>query len=344
MSRILTGLRANNGMHLGNYLGGILPMVKFANNLTNQDELFMFVPDLHSFTTPIDHQKLYQNSLDNIKTYIAAGINTSNPNILLYRQSRVRGHTELAWILACFCYMGEASRMTQFKEKSGGKSSSVSVGLFTYPILMAADILLYQAPWVPVGEDQFQHLELARDLAIRMNNKFEKNTQKPLFEVPKTPQEQLKFMNLDEGIRIRSLSNPTKKMSKSEDDLKGKIDLTDKPEIAVKKIMSATTDSLECISFDWQNQPGITNLLQLAYLLSGKSKAEIISLYEGQNQYGPLKKYVADLVYTFLSNYQQKVALISDKEVEDLLFINEEKANIEAQKTLKIVQKAVGLY
>jgi tryptophanyl-tRNA synthetase len=336
--RILTGLQANSTLHIGNYLGGILPMVQLQKSLEEGDQMFMFVPNLHSFTLPTDHSKLYQQTLDNVRYYMAAGIDVENPNTFLYRQSAISAHSELAWILSCFSYMGEMNRMTQFKDKSGGHEN-VSVGLFTYPILMAADILLYGAEYVPVGDDQKQHLELARDIAIRMNNRFEQ----PLFIVPKAWNDQLKFREQSEGIRIRSLSNPEKKMSKSVADPKGTILLTDTPQEARKKIMSATTDNEANIRWDWQHQPGITNLLQLNYLLSGNTKDEVVNRWTGETMYGPLKQETADLVERFLLNIQMNIANISNQEVENVLVRGEEKAKTYAARTLVAVQKSLGL-
>ena len=169
---ILTGVRSNEEPTLGNYLGAFVPMVEMQRKYAGEYQINMFVPDLHSFTTPIDHASLYQNTLTNLKYFIAAGLDMTNPDTFIYRQSYIPAHSELTWILDCFTYMGEMSRMTQFKEKSNEHNESVTVGLFNYPVLMAADILLYNAEYVPVGEDQFQHLEIARDIATRFNNKF----------------------------------------------------------------------------------------------------------------------------------------------------------------------------
>jgi tryptophanyl-tRNA synthetase len=336
--RILTGLQANSTLHIGNYLGGILPMVQLQKSLQDGDQMFMFVPNLHSFTLPIDHSKLYQQTLDNVRYYMAAGINVKNPNTFLYRQSAISAHSELAWILSCFTYMGEMNRMTQFKDKSE-KTENVSVGLFTYPILMAADIFLYGADFVPVGDDQKQHLELARDIAIRMNNRFEQS----IFTVPKAWDDQLKFRSQTEGIRIRSLSNPEKKMSKSVSDPKGTILLTDTPQEARKKIMSATTDNEANIVWNWNNQPGITNLLQLFILLSGQSKETVLLAWQGNTMYGPLKEKVADLVADFLTEIQKNVSQITNEEVETVLTQGEAKAKIYASQTLESVQKTLGL-
>jgi len=169
---ILTGIRSNEEPTLANYLGAFLPMVNMQREFAGDYQINMFVPDLHSFTTPIDHSALYRNTLNNLKYFIAAGLDLNNPDTYIYRQSYIPAHSELTWILDCFTYVGEMSRMTQFKEKSAEHSESVTVGLFNYPVLMAADILLYDTEYVPVGEDQFQHLEITRDIAERFNNKF----------------------------------------------------------------------------------------------------------------------------------------------------------------------------
>jgi tryptophanyl-tRNA synthetase len=340
--RILTGLQANSTLHIGNYVGAILPMVKAQKELGIEDKFFMFVPDLHSFTLPIDHETFYQQILDNVKVYLAAGIDPNQTNTLLYRQSFVPAHSELAWILSCFSHFGEMSRMTQFKDKSE-KHDVVTVGLFTYPILMAADILLYGAEYIPLGDDQKQHIEIARDIAIRMNNKFEKQFPDGLFTPPKAWKDQLEFMGVDEGIRIRSLTNPEKKMSKSVSDPKGTILLTDTPQEAAKKIMSAQTDTVGEIHWDWQNQPGITNLLQLHYLFGSETKDETIIKWTGHTRYGDLKKEVADRVEAFLLEIQGKIRQVSDVEVENILKLGETKANEIANQTLTRVQKALGL-
>jgi tryptophanyl-tRNA synthetase len=206
---ILTGVRSNDEPTLGNYLGAFVPMVRLQREHAGEFQVNMFVPDLHSFTTPVDHTSLYERTLKNLKYFVAAGLDLDNEDTYLYRQSFVPAHSELTWILDCFTYMGEMSRMTQFKEKSASEDN-VSVGLFNYPVLMAADILLYGAKWVPVGDDQKQHLEITRDIATRMNNKFGE-----LFTVPAEWTKQLAFASLDSGVRIRSLTSPEKKMSKS---------------------------------------------------------------------------------------------------------------------------------
>lgn len=334
---ILTGIRSNEEPTLGNYLGAFVPMVQLQQHYAGRYQLNMFVPDLHSFTTPIDHTTLYENTLTNLKYFIAAGLDITDEHTFLYRQSFIPAHSELTWILDCFTGFGEMSRMTQFKEKSAD-NNNVTVGLFNYPVLMAADILLYNARWVPVGEDQFQHLEITRDIALRMNHKFGE-----LFTVPESTAKQTAFIQRDTGLRIRSLTNPEKKMSKSSNDQKSKINLADTPAQARKKIMAATTDSLGVINFDWQRQPGITNLLQLLAILTNRPQAEVNTEWVGQTQYGPLKRAVAEAVATFLTDFQTRLAGISDETLLATLERSERAMNEVASITLLRVQKAVGL-
>ena len=339
MDTILTGVRVNEEPTIGNFLGAYTPMINLAKEHPGA-QINFFVPDLHSFTTPIDHGKLYAQTIKGIKYYMAAGLDTNNPNVHIYRQSRVPAHAELCWILDCFTPYGEASRMTQFKEKGAEHPDAVTVGLFNYPILMAADILLYDAKYVPLGEDQFQHLELARNIAIRMNNKFDQE----LFTLPAPEKEQVKFMHLENGIRIRSLTDPTKKMSKSAENEKSKILLCDDPNVAAKKIMSATTDSEGVIRFDMINQPGISNLLTIESLLANRNIQDVIADWAGQTSYGDLKRKVAESVMHFLADFQDRVAAISDEDVENVLKKGEKYANNVANKKLRQVQTAVGLY
>lgn len=335
---ILTGIRSNEEPTLGNFLGAFVPIIDMQHRYAGEYQINMFVPDLHSFTTPIDHSQLYRNTLNNLKYFVAAGLDLTNDDTFLYRQSYIPAHSELTWILDCFTYMGEMSRMTQFKEKSQTNGESVTVGLFNYPVLMAADILLYNAAHVPVGEDQFQHLEIARDIASRFNNKFG-----DVFTIPVATKDQMSFIQRDAGLRIRNLSDPTKKMSKSSPDEKSKILLTDSPELARKKIMSATTDSKANIQFDWNEQPGVASLLQILALLSGRSQVEVNAEWAGQERYGDFKKAVADQVAEFLENFQQKLAAISDAELLKKLESSEKAMNSTANETLLRAQQAVGL-
>lgn len=334
---ILTGLRSNSEFHLGNYLGAIMPMVELQKKHVGKYQINMFVPDLHSFTTPIDHGNLYNNTLENLKYFMAAGLDITNEDTFIYRQSYIPAHSELTWILDCFSYFGELSRMTQFKEKSEGQAN-VSVGLFHYPVLMAADILLYGAKWVPVGEDQRQHVEFARDLAMRMNNKFGN-----LFVVPEDNAKQAEFAGRTEPVRIRSLRNPEKKMSKSVDDPAGTIVLTDNPFDAEQKIMAATTDSENAIHYDWEKQPGITNLLQILALLKDRPQHEVTKEWEGNSRYGELKTAVAEAVKDFLTNLQQKFADVNQDQLLQKLEADEAAMSSVANTTLERVQQAVGL-
>lgn len=334
---ILTGVRSNDEPTLGNYLGAFVPMVRLQREKAGDYQLNMFVPDLHSFTTPIDHDTLYERTLKNLKYFVAAGLDIENPDTFIYRQSYVSAHSELTWILDCFTYMGEMSRMTQFKEKSSDEAN-VSVGLFNYPVLMAADILLYGARYVPVGDDQKQHLEITRDIAVRMNNKFGE-----LFTVPEDWKHQLDFASLDSGVRIRSLANPEKKMSKSIEDPRGTILLSDDPTDAAKKVMSATTDSVGEIHFGWDNQPGVTNLLQILALLTDRDQAHVNAEWEGKTSYGDLKKTVADTVQNFLTTFRERYNSVNEEQLLAKLQQDEAAMQNVAGRTLLKVQQAVGL-
>ena len=382
---ILTGLRTNAGYHLGNYLGAILPMVRLQQEHLGEYQINMFAPDLHSFTTEIEYGKLYQQTMENLKVFVAAGMPIDHPDFYLYRQSYIPAHSELTVILNNFAYFGELSRMTQFKDKGGrsslknkvlelkklgeelasvpdefgpdwqeyenelydllehtlGVQKSVTLGLFDYPALMAADILLYGASYVPVGDDQRQHLELTRDIAIRMNNKFKDRGLE--FVVPKDWNKQLVFSHRLEGARIRSLRNPEKKMSKSVEDPSGTILLTDSPEEAEKKVMRAETDALGSIQWDWDKQPGITNLLQIYELLSGKTHDDVLGEWENKERYGDLKKVVAEHVSVFLHEFQMNLANVDESELKKKLEESEKLMTETAQQTLRKVQKAVGL-
>ena len=384
---ILTGIRANNDLHIGNYFGAMLPTIDMATKRSNEYEINMFIPDLHSFTTPIDHSLLFDSIMNNARVYVAAGLPLDNDNIHLYRQSYVPAHSELAWILDCFTGFGEMSRMTQFKDKSGvtdvseavdavlqrydeqydmnsivrykdirgsmklyaatfdgfNKTSPISVGLFNYPVLMAADILLYGATYVPVGDDQTQHLEFTRDIAQRMNHKFGE-----LFTVPEPVVKQHEFFGKDQGLRIKDLIDPSKKMSKSDDTGRGVIFLSDSPEVAKKKIMGATTDGLARVNYDKTSQPGISNLLEILTLVrqaNGRETTleEVCDEFTGMERYGDFKKIVADEMARFLENFQAKLSAVSDDEILDKLEKSELAMNTVAKETLLRVQKAIGL-
>jgi tryptophanyl-tRNA synthetase len=379
---ILTGIRSNDEPTIGNYLGAILPMVELQRKYAGDYQVNMFVPDLHSFTTPIDHAVLYGNTIKNLKYFVAAGLDITNPDTFIYRQSFVPAHSELTWILDCFTGFGELSRMTQFKEKGGQKlnkenaidlaeriksevnlfvsdeqarikvdsaitstvydfsrdGSEVTAGLFNYPVLMAADILLYGAKYVPVGDDQKQHLELTRDVALRMNHKFG-----DVFLVPEDWKTQLAFAQRDNGVRIRSLRNPEKKMSKSVSDPSGTILMSDDPGEAAKKIMRAETDSLARIDFDFETQPGISNLLQILALLSGRPQHEVNAEWKGKERYGDLKTATAASVEAFLRDFQATYHAVDEAALVAKLESSELAMRDVANATLLRVQRAVGL-
>ena len=335
MKTILTGIRVNSEMTLGNFLGALLPMVRLANKHNKTHHVNIFIPDLHTIISSVDGS-LQANLLQEIKYYLAAGLQI-NQNVHIYRQSYVPAHSELAWLLNCVTTMGELGRMIQYKEKRG-QENSTNVGIFDYPVLMAADILLYDAVYVPVGEDQFQHVELTRDIAMRFNHRFGN-----IFTLPATTSEQVKFMGLEQGIRIRDLRTPEKKMSKSAENPNSKIMLTDDPKTAAKKIMSATTDSVGKIQFDMFNQPGISNLLQIEALITDTPLDVVISTWAGQTSYGDLKRKVADSTTQFLSDLQSQVSNISDQKVYELLSQGEIYANNVASQKLQKVQTAFSL-
>lgn len=335
MKTILTGLRVNSDLHIGHYLGVLTHMARLSNQRNKDHHVNFFIPDLHSIISEIDGS-LPDNIIRNVKYYLAAGL-TLSENVHIYRQSHVPAHSELCWILNCFASMGELNRMTQYKEKSQGQAA-VNVGIFDYPVLMAADILLYDTTYVPVGEDQFQHIELTRNLAIRFNNKFGE-----IFTVPAKTADQAKFMGTENGIRIRDLLNPEKKMSKSTHSENSKIMLDDDPAKAAKKIMSATTDSEGKIRFDMFNQPGISNLMQIEALIHNRPLQDVIGEWSGQTQYGALKQKVATSVSDMLTELQARLKTISDAEVLTILETGEKYANQVANQKIHAVQTAIGL-
>ncbi|RYX78852.1 tryptophan--tRNA ligase [bacterium] len=336
---ILTGVRSNENPTLGNYFGAILPLIDMAKRRSDEYSVNIFVPDLHSFTTPINHDQLFDQTIYNIKVFIASGFPLDNDQLRIYRQSFIPAHSEMTWILDCFTGVGEMQRMTQFKDKSTGLGDErTSIGLFNYPVLMAADILLYNAIYVPVGDDQSQHLEFTRDIAERMNNRFG-----DLFTIPEPVRKQHEFFGKGQGLRIMDLQNPTKKMSKSDESGKGVIFLRDDPELAVKKIMGATTDDLANITFDRQNQPGIANLLEILSLLRGTPLDQVVAEFEGQSGYGDFKKVVAAETRDFLIQFQAALAAIDDATVFTKLEVSERSMSEVANATLLRAQQAVGL-
>ena len=286
MKRILTGLQPSGELTLGSLIGGISGSIK------NQDmyDSYIFVPDLHAITVDQDPKLLHERIRKNVALYIACGVDPNKNTI--YIQSENLYHANLSWILECTTYMGEASRMTQFKEKSRNKEN-ISVGLFTYPILMASDILLYSPDLVPTGIDQKQHVELARDIANRFNNKYGET-----FKIPEP-------MIPEVGAKIKDLQDPTKKMSKSSDNPKGIIYLLDEEPVIRKKIMSAVTDSEGKVYYDENLKPGISNLLTIYSSLKEISIKEAEEHFKDYN-YGSLKTEVADVVVEVLNNIQNK--------------------------------------
>ncbi len=325
MDHILSGIKPTGQLTLGNYIGAINKFVK----LQDSGESFLFIADLHALTLPIEPEVLRTNSRDLAAFYLAAGLDPNKSNIFL--QSDVSAHAELAIILQNYLYMGELSRMTQFKDKSSKmKEEAIGLGLFAYPVLMAADIVLYDSKVIPVGEDQVQHVELARDLVKRFNNRYGDVLVMPRAEVNKV------------GARIMSLSDPTKKMSKS--DPKGDIYLKDDPAVMRKKIMSAVTDMEAHVHYDPEKQPGISNLMTILSCLTGKSFDEIEKEFEGKG-YGDFKRAVADAVVNTLEPLQQRAkAIIESGEVDKVLEKGAKRANEIASQVLARVQKAIGLY
>lgn len=325
MDHILSGIKPTGQLTLGNYIGAINKFVK----LQDKGESFLFIADLHALTLPIDPEVLRTNSRDLAAFYLAAGLDPNKSNIFL--QSDVSAHAELAIILQNYLYMGELSRMTQFKDKASKmKEEAIGLGLFAYPVLMAADIVLYDSKVIPVGEDQVQHVELARDLVKRFNNRYGEVLVMPKAEVNKV------------GARIMSLSDPTKKMSKS--DPKGDIYLKDEPAVIRKKIMSAVTDMEAHVHYDPEKQPGISNLMVIMSSLNGKSFEEIEKEFEGKG-YGDFKRAVADVVCAEMEALQSKYReVISSGLVDKVLEKGAARANEVATKVLARVQKAVGLY
>jgi tryptophanyl-tRNA synthetase len=336
---VLTGLRANNDLTFGNYFGGILPTVEVATKQSDAYQVNLFVPDLHSFTTSVDFSSLQKQIRHNLRIFVAAGLPLDDDNVFLYRQSYIPAHSELTWILDCFASVGELNRMTQFKDKTSKIGHDrVSMGLFNYPVLMAADILLYNSSYVPVGDDQTQHLEFTRDIAERMNNKFG-----DLFVIPEPVKKQHEFFSKDQGLRIMDLHDPTKKMSKSDDSGKGVIFLNDDPEISAQKIMAATTDTYATIQFNRETQPGISNLLEILSLLTHRPVEAVAAEWRGKSQYGEFKKVVAAELTAFLTNFQDKLSQVDDEMITQKLENSEQQLAITANDTLLRVQKAIGI-
>ncbi len=325
MARILSGIKPTGQLTLGNYIGAIKNFAR----VQHDGETFIFIADLHALTLPIDPKTLRNNSRDIAAYYLAAGLDPKTTTIFL--QSSVHEHSELAIILQNYLYMGELSRMTQYKDKTQKMdNNAIGLGLFAYPVLMAADIVLYDAPRIPVGEDQVQHVELARDLVKRFNNRYGDVLVMPKAEVTKV------------GKRIMSLSDPTKKMSKS--DPKGDIYLSDDLKTMRKKIMSAVTDLGHEVKYDVVNKPGISNLMTIYSALTNKTMEEIEQEFANKG-YGDFKRSVADALINemepFKARYEQ---IINSGIVDEVLKEGQIRASKAAKETLKRVQQAVGLY
>ncbi len=327
---IITGIQPTNKITLGNYFGAIKPLIK----LQEKYHIYAFVADLHSITTTFDAKTLPNNIKNVILTYLSAGIDESKVKIFV--QSEIPAHTELAHVLLCHTTIGELKRMTQFKDKSSKLSASngteyIPTGLLIYPTLMAADILLYDSDYVATGSDQKQHIELARNIANRFNNKYGKTFNVPEPLIP------------ERGSRIMDLLDPSVKMSKSNKNEKGTIFLLDNPEVSIKKIMSAKTDSLNKVNFDVKNQPGVSNLLTIYSCLSNEKIETIVKKYEGKN-YGEFKKDLASLLKQFLIEFQEKFNKNNKNfsKISKMLTTNTNKFNEIASKKIDEVYKKIG--
>lgn len=322
---MVSGIQPTNHLTLGNYLGALKNWVK----LQKEYECYFFAVDLHAITVRQEPRDFSENTFFALATYLAAGIDPSSAAI--YPQSHVRQHAELAWILNCYCYMGELSRMTQYKEKSARAGESIPVGIFTYPALMAADILLYQSDLVPVGADQKQHLEITRDIAIRMNNQYGTT----LFKIPEP------FIPTV-GARIMDFQDPTSKMSKSASSEMGAVYLSDSPKDIEKKLKRATTDSGTEIAYT-DDKPGVKNMIDIQAVITGKSVEEIVASYTGK-MYGHLKADTAAILIEELRPVQERTKhYMSDRgELSRLLKIGVEKATETAEVTLRKVYDAIG--
>lgn len=325
MKRMLSGIKPTGQLTLGNYIGALRNFVKYQNEY----EMYVFIANLHCITEYQEPLQLSKNLTDAIALYLACGLDPKKSTIFL--QTDVKAHAELGYIMACNTYLGELNRMTQFKDKTAKNEKNLTAGLYTYPCLMAADILLYNADYVPVGDDQKQHVELTRDIAQRFNNKYGET-----FKVPEP-------LIAKVGARIMSLSDPSKKMSKSDETNKGCIYLLDDLKVARKKIMSAVTDSIGIIQLDKENQPGLYNLIEIASSLTDRSMNDIVDEFAGQG-YGKLKTYVADVVCAELEKIQNKYQdIINSHLLDEIMSEGAKKANLIAEQTLKNVENKIGL-
>ena len=324
MKKMLSGIKPSGQLTLGNYIGALKNFVAYQDDY----EMIIFIANLHCLTIYQDPAELRKNLHDTIALYLACGLDPKKTTIFM--QSDVKEHAQLGFIMSCNTYLGELNRMTQYKDKVAKGESGLSAGFYTYPTLMAADILMYDADYVPVGEDQKQHVELARDVAERFNNKYGVTFTVPEPMIPKI------------GARIMSLSDPTKKMSKSEENNKGCIYLLDDPAVASKKIMSAVTDLVGKVQYDTENQPGVSNLLTIHSTLSGIPINELVSQFEGQG-YGSLKKAVAAEVVKLLTELQSEYRkIMTSGIIKEVLREGKEKAGVIASAKLADVQHRIG--
>ena len=328
MKTVVSGIQPSGNLTLGNYLGAIKQFVDLQNSLEDVN-FYIFIADMHAITVPKVPSELRKNIRELAALYLAAGLNPEKVNLFI--QSEVREHAELGYALQTITYIGELERMTQFKDKKQKQTAGVSSALLTYPVLMAGDILLYNADYVPVGVDQKQHLELTRTLAERFNNRYS-----PTFNIP----EPLLVKN---GSKIMSLTDPTKKMSKSDPNEKSCIYLTDPENVIRKKIGSAVTDSETCVKYDVENKPGISNLLTILSACTNKSISELEIEFKDSN-YGTFKKAVADAVVELLKPIQEKFTeYVNSKELDEILNKGRDNASYAASKMIKKVYKKIGL-
>ena len=328
MKRILSGIQPTGSINLGTYLGSVKNFVKLQDKMPDY-EFFIFIADLHAITIHKDKQFLRNKIKELAALYVACGLDPERVNLFI--QSEVPAHSQLQYILQCNAYIGELERMTQFKDKAKKQEKGVTVGLFSYPTLMAADILLYDPDYVPVGRDQKQHLELTRDIAVRVNNKYN-----DIFTVPEP-------LIAEIGAKIQSLTDPTSKMSKSDSNEKSRIDMLDPENIIKKRIKSAMTDSIGTIKYDPIERPGISNLLTIYSVITNISFKDIEKKYEGAG-YKEFKEDLGEIVYQELKPIQDRYKeLINSKELDDILDKGRDRANQVASKKVYKLMDRVGL-
>ena len=328
MKRILSGIQPTGSLNIGTYLGSVKNFVKLQDKMPDY-EFFIFIADLHAITVPKEKAELRSKIKELAALYIACGLDPERVNF--YIQSEIPQHSQLAYILQCNSYIGELERMTQYKDKSRKNETGITVGLFSYPTLMAADILLYEPEFDPVGIDQKQHLELTRDIAQRMNNRYN-----DIFTVPKP-------LIAEIGAKIMSLSEPMNKMSKSDENEKSRINLLDPENIIRKRINSAMTDSLGTIKYDPENRPGISNLMTIHSVISGESFKDIEVTYEGKG-YKEFKNDLGEIIYQELKPIQERYKqLITSNELDDILDKGRDVASKVAYKKIMKLNDRIGL-